>query len=187
MLFRSVPEVGLQNLAMPLTRNTPAELEIEVPPTFPRPKLTDEALVILIENPDTQKYGFRIPPSLFYPPALNFANDKDGGRILSSSNGATNTDEINTVAGVETSSLLLFPNPARELLTLEIPFDLVLVGNLAPHRVSVIDTRGVTVLTMFVPSSEWRISVPIANLGSGAYSVELLMERRILRGRFVKQ
>jgi uncharacterized delta-60 repeat protein len=185
--FFGVPEVRLQNLAMPLTSNTPAELEIEVPATFPRPKLTDEALVILVENPDTQKYGFRIPPSLFYPPALNLANGKYGGAKISSSNSTANTDEINAVTGVEIASLLLFPNPVRDLLTLEIPFDLVLSSNLAPRRVSVIDARGVTVLTMFVPTSEWRISVPITSLSAGAYSVEMQMERRILRGRFVKQ
>ena len=187
--YFGVPQVRLQNVLLRLVRNTPAELEVEVPANFPRPALTDEALVLLVENPDMQRYGFRLAPSVFYPPTAPTAAQP---MTTSVRQNTANTDDldIDVATGIEEASLLVFPNPATDVLTVEIPLDLVASSGAAAkvqRRISVVDTRGAVVLMMFAPASDWRIAVPVLQLPQGAYILHIQAGTRLLRGRFVKR
>jgi uncharacterized delta-60 repeat protein len=192
--FFGVPQVRLQNLPMRLVRNTPAELEVEVPEDFPRPALNDEALVLIVENPDMQRYGFRLAPSLFYPPTLaltqkSIAEEQSSASHEANAEGVHSSLTTALTNGFITAPLLVFPNPATESLIVELPIDAVITraSQKSQRRVSVIDTRGVAVLTMFASVSEGQITVPLLHLPQGAYLLEVEAGKQMLRGRFVKR
>jgi hypothetical protein len=66
--------VNLQGRPVRVIALSPTEITVEVPSNFPIPSLTTEALVIEVQNPDTQKYAFRVGPSVFQAPATQTGN-----------------------------------------------------------------------------------------------------------------
>jgi hypothetical protein len=170
--FWGVQSVTVQNQSVLLIRTSPAELEIELPRAFPRPTFTEEAWVLLVENPDGQKYGFRLTPSLFYPPnggssssSSNALAPKVGAETQSANANARTAASI--VAGV--GQLSISPNPVSEMLTLEVP------AFTGVGRLSILNARGEEVFAGAITGGE-RCSVDVRSLVSGAYVVRVVGE-----------
>jgi hypothetical protein len=170
--FWGVQSVLVQNQSVLLVRTSPAELEIELPRGFPRPSLTEEAWVLLVENPDGQKYGFRLTPSLFYPP--------NGGSSSSSSNAVApkvgaETQSANAIARTEASivagvgQMNISPNPVSEMLTLDAP------AFTGVGRLSILNARGEEVFAGAITGGE-RSQVDVRSLPSGVYVVRVVGE-----------
>ena len=170
--FWGVQSVVVQNQSVLLVRTSPAELEIELPRGFPRPSLSEEAWVLIVENPDGQKYGFRLTPSLFYP--------SNGGSSSSSSNAVApkvgaETQSANAIARTEASivagvgQMNISPNPVSEMLTLDAP------AFTGVGRLSILNARGEEVFAGAITGGE-RCSVDVRSLVSGAYVVRVVGE-----------
>lgn len=179
--FWGAPHVLVQNRNVTLVGITPAELDIELPHDFPRPGLTEEPWVLTVENPDTQKYGFRIASHLFYPRNSSFAG-------------------LNSEAGTETGTdiIVLSPNPATDEVILKFAsteeriqaFDKhgsiiqsALNAASSPHPIQVFDIYGNTVVSTSALTTESLLRLDVHNLASGMYFVRVDGVRGM--GRFV--
>jgi Secretion system C-terminal sorting domain len=162
--FWGVQSVLVQNRTVLLVRTSPAELEIELPNDFPLPRLTEESWVLMVENPDGQKYGYRLANSLFYPTSAT----------LSSSISPKNTAETNSTLQYLSMSnnealgqLLLSPNPASELLTIATP------AFSGQGRWQMLNARGEEVMSEAVAGGE-HTQVDVRSLPSGVYFVRVV-------------
>lgn len=59
--------VELALRSTPVLRATAGEVTVLIPANFLRPSLTEPPLVLLLENADSQRYGYRVPPQFLYP------------------------------------------------------------------------------------------------------------------------
>ncbi len=60
--------VRLQGRELRVLEASPTQLTVQVPDGFQRPTPTEESWVLEVQNPDTQKYAYRIAPVLLLPP-----------------------------------------------------------------------------------------------------------------------
>jgi hypothetical protein len=51
----------------PVLRATAGEVTVLIPANFLRPSLAEPPLVLLVENADSQRYGYRVAPQFLYP------------------------------------------------------------------------------------------------------------------------
>ncbi len=186
--FFGIPKVSLQNAEMRLVRNSPAELEIEIPNSFPRPRLTEEPWVLTVENPDTQRFGFRVSPSVFFPaPNLAFgamSPQKTGNAEAYeySEQTATTQSAGNSLQG---ASLRVFPNPAQDRVHIHLPP--VIIGSTPDtYLLRVFDIRGNLLRTEHFYMNGEDYVFDTESLTSGVYVLELMRGSERLRGRFVK-
>jgi hypothetical protein len=165
--FWGVVGVLVQNQAVLLVRSAPTELEIEFPSVFPRPRLTEEAWVLMVENLDGQKYGYRITPSLFYPLGASFGNS-----IAPKNTAETNSANAQTSTARNTALLghiNISPNPVSELLVVD------LAAFTGQGRMQVMNARGEEMFSIECTGGE-RVSVDVRSLVSGAYFVRIVGE-----------
>jgi hypothetical protein len=165
--FWGVVGVLVQNQAVLLVRSAPTELEIEFPSVFPRPRLTEEAWVLMVENLDGQKYGYRITPSLFYPLGASFGNS-----IAPKNTAETNSANAQTSTARNTALLghiNISPNPVSELLVVD------LAAFTGQGRMQVMNARGEELFSIECTGGE-RVSVDVRSLVSGAYFVRIVGE-----------
>ena len=181
--FWGIQRVTIQNRAVLLVRTSPAELELELPSDFPRPKMTEEAWVLMIENPDGQVYGFRLAPNLFYPNSAAALPKSNTTETHSSASSFQAT-------GVNSASMLApaaFPNPASDIVHLSGVEFANTDGN--DVRLSIVNSLGVILYEQTVSASQTagRVSLDVRDLADGAYLIVLTKgtERRSVR--FVKR
>lgn len=186
--FFGVPKVSLQNVEMRLVRNSPAELEIEIPNSFPRPRLTEEPWVLTVENPDTQKFGFRVAPSVFFPaPNLAFGALPTEKTSDAETHERTTTthEEKNTPMSLQSSSLLVFPNPVQDMARIQLP--VAILGSRSDEcLLRVLDVRGNLLRTDRIQVNGEEYVLDMNAYASGAYMLELVRGAERVHGRVVK-
>jgi hypothetical protein len=80
-------KLWLNGRAIPVLESSVASVRALIPNDFPRPNLDDPPSVLLLENSDTQKYGYRVPSKFFYPIAPT-VREHNPLRIIRRADGA---------------------------------------------------------------------------------------------------
>lgn len=185
--FFGTPIVRIQNIQVAVTKITPAELEVEIPSNFPRPSLTEEAWVLVVENPDTQRYGYRVVPATFYPSPSAFTLTKEFTTTQNNLAASAVSNVAQSLGNemIRNSELRIAPNPASDMVRIELPYT-TQRRLLNKARVRLIDTRGVVVQEMIFDCSESELLLSVNMLASGMYLLEVQAGSEVQRGRFVK-
>ena len=96
---------------------------------------------------------------------------------------ATDDLKVYTCSSIEeliSSTIQLYPNPANELVTIEIPSEMMV------NSIQMTDLSGRLVEVNMINAGNNRYNVPVANLASGTYQIVILTDEFQLVKRFVK-
>jgi predicted RNase H-like HicB family nuclease len=91
--------------------------------------------------------------------------------------------KVYTCSSIEeliSSTIQLYPNPANELVTIEIPSEMIV------NTIQMTDLSGRLVEVNLIKTGNNRYNVPVANLASGTYQIVILTDEFQLVKRFVK-
>ena len=91
--------------------------------------------------------------------------------------------KVYTCSSIEeliSSTIQLYPNPANELVTIEIPSQMIV------NSIQMTDLSGRLVEVNLIKGGNNRYNVPVANLASGTYQIVILTDEYQLVKRFVK-
>jgi hypothetical protein len=186
--FWGVQRVTIQNRLVTLVRTSPSEMEILLPSDFPRPSLTEEAWVLMIENPDGQMYGFRLATSLFYPTSAASAGfSTQSSSNVSPKNAAETSSGMNTAAESESTSIQaqglgMYPNPASDMVSITgLPQKQGMV------RLTIVNSIGAVVLEQELHLSTDAVSLDVHSLVQGAYTLVVRSGTEQRGVRFVKR
>jgi hypothetical protein len=140
---------------------TDTEIVVAVPADYPAPSFG--TALLMVENPDGQRYGFLIGASQFLPPSAFLSNNKNTSELASGVNARGIRQANNTTL---LGQMSISPNPASETLRLETP------AFTGVGRLSLLNARGEEILSGLVTGGE-RTVVDIRSLPSGAYFVRI--------------
>lgn len=96
---------------------------------------------------------------------------------------ATDDLKVYTCSSIEeliSSTIQLYPNPANELVTIEIPSEMMV------NSIQMTDLSGRLVEVNMINAGNNRYNVPVSNLASGTYQIVILTDEFQLVKRFVK-
>ncbi len=144
-----------------LPGGTDIEFAVAVPADYPVPSFG--TALLMVENPDGQRYGFLIGAVQFERPSAFLANDKNTSELASSANTRS---QARTSSGALLGQMSISPNPASETLMLETP------AFTGVGRLSILNARGEEILSGVVTGGE-RTQVDVRSLVSGAYFVRI--------------
>jgi hypothetical protein len=171
--FWGVQSVMVQNRTVLLVRTSPTELEIELPSDFQRPRVDEESWVLMVENPDGQKYGFRIAPNLFYPSGAGLSVSQSSNSTPKNSSATNAATASQNIISTSNNALLgqvsVSPNPVSEMLTVSAP------SFTGQGRWQMVNVRGEVVLSGVIAGGE-RLPVDVRSLASGGYVLRIVGE-----------
>jgi len=158
--FLRLPRVTLNAQELQVINATATSLEVLVSSDMIIPSLIASAPVLIVENFDFQRYGYRVSPALFQQTVTSISNQPNA------------------------PAFTLYPNPTTDILTIEA----TLPCAAQPVRLILRNALGAAVLTLEAQSADGllRKELNVAQLASGAYSVELSCGAERLVGRFVR-
>ena len=81
---------------------------------------------------------------------------------------------------LSSSDILLFPNPASQLLTLEIP------SNYRIGSIEILDMQGRTIHVQAYNSSNGKYQIPVSEISNGIYFISINTDQGNITKRFVK-
>lgn len=178
------------NVSGCLSQSLPVEVEV-----YPTPTVT------FTLNPDTTCVDQLFALQGGSPSGGDYSGTNvDQGNFLSSTAGtftityqyadangctASATDDLKVYncASIEeliSSNIQLYPNPANELVTIEIPSEMIV------NSIQMTDLSGRLVEVNMINAGNNRYNVPVANLASGTYQIVILTDEYQLVKRFVK-
>jgi hypothetical protein len=178
------------NVSGCLSQSLPVEVEV-----YPNPTVT------FTLNPDTTCVDQLFALQGGSPAGGDYSGTNvDQGNFLSSTAGtftityqyadangctASATDDLKVYncASIEeliSSNIQLYPNPANELVTIEIPSQMIV------NSIQMTDLSGRLVEVNMINAGNNRYNVPVANLASGTYQIVILTDEYQLVKRFVK-
>jgi hypothetical protein len=178
------------NVSGCLSQSLPVEVEV-----YPTPTVT------FTLNPDTTCVDQLFALQGGSPAGGDYSGTNvDQGNFLSSTAGtftityqyadangctASATDDLKVYncASIEeliSSNIQLYPNPANELVTIEIPSEMIV------NSIQMTDLSGRLVEVNMINAGNNRYNVPVANLASGTYQIVILTDEYQLVKRFVK-
>ncbi|MBD1207476.1 MAG: IPT/TIG domain-containing protein [Ignavibacteria bacterium] len=158
--FIGTPRVTLNGQELQVISSNQTTLEVFVPETLIVPSLLASHPVLLVENFDLQRYGYRVAPTIFQQTITSTSIQSD------------------------TPPLALYPNPTSDFITVEAAPKCAS----KPLRITLRNALGVVVMTLEAQSTDglFRKELNVAHLAPGAYSVETLCGGERLVARFVR-
>jgi hypothetical protein len=163
-----------------LAGGTDTEFVVAIPSDYIVP--TFGTALLMVENPDGQRYGFLIGAPLFAPPSEGtLAENKETSTAQDSQAAAEHTNGTPEFTG--TQRLAVFPNPAQDMVIMSIP------SSFTGKRVTVrlVDVLGNVVLQTETTTDAETMTLPVQALAAGAYRVEMRFGARAAYGAVVKQ
>ncbi len=159
--FLNLPRVTINSQELQVINASATSLEVLVSSDMIVPSLLVSAPVVIVENFDFQRYGYRVSPTLFQQTATGVINKP------------------------VTQAFTLYPNPSKDFLTVEA----TLPQSVQTVRLVVRNMLGAEVLIWEgqVTNQLFHQDLPLTHLASGAYSLELSCGADRLTKRFVKQ
>ncbi len=194
--FQPSPLILLQFTTLPVISFSPTEVIVEVPRTFPLPKLSEESLVLLLENIDGQRYGIRVSPRLFYQATSGMVSglaEKFTAQMQSLSSMSDNTSNdgvasIGAASGeVLFSEISVFPNPVQDVVNIAGIQALMRGTGFAGTSVTIINSAGARVFEQSLQSPTNELSLNVQQLPQGAYVLVLKNGTTQHISRFIKE